>query len=372
MAYMYRFIPAPNLTDYREVEHENLRDLRLILAESELIASDEAQQCPTAYKIPAAANVFVYSVKPKDEDILIGYIVRMEPIVVLPPGEAKIYDFMACCLLLAKKHIARVERREITVEDLNSPFTYVIKQGKTHRPDLKNFHYQVDDPSIPVKSSLNLLLQYLEIDLFAAHLAWPWLEHMELLESKGSFMVNIYYKISAAVRHKMESPVQAYVLKQFEKETRMYSDNQLRMFMELLGTEELVAVQKLINRFALYEQEAVFSEIKGLQCLNLTTIPAEDVPLCLVEPWVKQYYPKADITIIQHTTQPDYYTLYKSSRSPRVAFSRLCGLQEVVYICYSGLSVSVKKDADIDKLLEAAIILEQEMEQNDENGSTCM
>ena len=286
--------------------------------------------------------------------------------IVTHPGSAHRDEFLSCCLLIAAGEADCIERRDCTEADLENPEVIVLDQGGRHEPRLCNFdHHQFDRDADPA-CSITLILPYLGIDVEQARQIWDWLEFSELLDSKGPFETAKRLGSNPDGLFAGISPVETTVLRWFGKMQDRgrilisydppYGFSGLWEIMHRVGKEKLDYLKEVTERLDCLRENAKVVEVKGLRFVDARGIDRDDNPTLGLEIYCQQMGDNRIAGTITQDDRGDGVSLFRRKDHPRVDFSRLEGMDGVVFAHKGGFVAKLAAGVDPLPMLRDAII----------------
>lgn len=300
-----------------------------------------------------------------------GMYGRTAKLIVTHPGRAHRDEFMACCLLIAAGEADRIERRDCDDEDLNDPNVIVLDQGGRHEPELMNFdHHQLPRDAAPT-CSITLILEHLLIEVDQARQIWGWLEFSELLDSKGPSAAAEKLGSNPDALFAAISPVETTVLRWFQECWYVSEGQSFWGLMHRIGSEKLDYLKKVTERLdRLYDETDElflrFPETEGdcgLDFVDATCIDRDDNPTMGLEIFCQQTGNNRIAGTITQDDRGDGLTLFRRKGHPRAEklntrldFSRLEGMDGVVFAHKGGFLAKLAAGVDPVPMLKAAIV----------------
>ena len=262
------------------------------------------------------------------------------------PGQAHRDEFMALCLLIAAGKVSKIERRNPTGAELDSPDVYCIDVGLRHEPELLNFdHHQFARDAAPT-CSITLVLEHLKIDPILARQIWGWLAFSESLDSKGPFATASALGMTSDTLFATVSPIETSVLRWFEGEDTVFQDEtfssvggdtlaegRLWHLMRMIGKEKLEYLNEVQSRLTRLASETSQVTIQGLNVLDATSIPRTENPTLALEIFCRGLAHAPAVTVTCDD-RGEGLCLFRRNDHPRVDFSQLEG--EVLFAHKAG------------------------------------
>ncbi len=273
--------------------------------------------------------------------------------VVTHPGQAHRDETMAVMFLLAANPNLVVYRRDPSAEDLADPAVIVVDVGRQHDPSRNNFdHHQFPRDAQPA-CALTLVLAHMGL-LKQARRAFPWLEFTEILDCRGPVVAAEWAGTNADKLMGTMSPIEASVLKIFERGTgdalgltpgMAAHDLLLRM-----GVEKTAFLRRFARRIAYLDVGAAVVTVAAganryLEVIDASFIPADDDPTLALEAWVKDNYPAAAVTITKDD-RGDGTSVFRRNDHPRIDFSVLDGKPGTVFAHKNGFVAKLAAGVD--------------------------
>ena len=275
--------------------------------------------------------------------------------IVTHRGNAHRDEVMACSLLIAASEmssyasfpgsrnpfpkIGKIERRDVTEEDLNDPNVIVLDQGGRHEPELMNFdHHQFDRDADPA-CSITLILPLLGISIEQARKIWGWLEFSELLDSKGPFETAKRLDSNPDALFAGISPVETVLLEWFETMSWLHNPDIVLMgepmgadlfkLMKRIGKSQLDYLNKVIDRLDYLHSYAKVINFGEIRFLNAMCVDRDEEPTLALEMFANELRDIAGT--ITNDDRGDGIALFRRNDHPGVDFSTLEGKEGVVF-----------------------------------------
>jgi hypothetical protein len=198
--------------------------------------------------------------------------------ILTHPGGAHKDEFLACSVLLATCPVP-VVRHEPSLEDLADPATCVVDVGHRHEPALNNFdHHQLPKEGVPT-CALSLVLKHL--GMYEDTRAFcEWLEPAEWFDCRGPFATADWLGVDRDVLAKLNSPIDATLLRRFALEARLESGTPLWEIMRMIGQDLLDYVTSLRSRLNYLKQHAEFWSLEvGGETAEVLFVARAEPPL---------------------------------------------------------------------------------------------
>lgn len=247
--------------------------------------------------------------------------------ILTHPGGAHADEFLACSVLLAL-HPAPIVRREPTAEDLASPAICVVDVGHRHEPALHNFDHHQLPKDHPPTCALSLVLQHLGLYDDARRFC-DWLETAEWFDTRGPVSTAKWLGITTEALNRLNSPVQAALLRRFALTTRLEAGNPLWEMMRVIGADIIDYIKSLRERLEFLARHAEFWS------LELAGRPAQVLFLARTEPLPEEPSFGLDrfiqsrglgnevIAIVSPDRRGSGYGLERYRDNPRLDFTKL-------------------------------------------------
>lgn len=183
--------------------------------------------------------------------------------IISHPGSAHKDDFMAVSILLATLGEARVERREVTQDDINDANTYVVDVGMVYDPENHNFdHHQ--DQSLPC--AFHLVMQHLGYH-DAANVVFGWYTHMSMMDVRGPYKTAEQLGVDTSILFAASSPIDGYILSCFSKISCLGSDEIFYGLMKEFGEDLINMIDLKMNRLERLKKETQILPVKHFKAL---------------------------------------------------------------------------------------------------------
>jgi hypothetical protein len=272
--------------------------------------------------------------------------------IVLPRDEARKDDVLAAAVLLANFSHAAVYRREkVSDTDLNSPVVAVVGIGRVADPARMNFDYHQQGDDSPPTSTLTLVFDRLGF-LPTARLAYPWLEPLEVLVSKGAAAAAKWAGTSPDVfRAVAANPYERFLLARVREAPPVIAPKTpLHSMLTDLGRAVLDPVMRLSARLELLTTRVKIHEVTAadgrvLAVVDASFIDRADDPTLGLETWIKVNCPGAAVTVTQDD-RGDGLALFRRNDEPRVNFAVLAGTVGTTYAHEGGFVAKLAHGMD--------------------------
>jgi hypothetical protein len=176
--------------------------------------------------------------------------------ILTHPGGAHADEFLACSVLLAIQPVPII-RREPTPDDLDRPTTCVVDVGHRHDPALNNFDHHQLPKDHPPTCALSLVLQDLGLYDDARQFC-DWLETAEWLDTRGPVHTAKWLGITTDALARLNSPVQAALLRRFALTARLEAGEPLWEMMRVVGRDIIDYIRSLRERLDFLADHAEF------------------------------------------------------------------------------------------------------------------
>lgn len=282
--------------------------------------------------------------------------------VVSARDEARRDDVLAVAVLLANFPNAVVHRRgAVGGAELADAGTAVVGIGRVSDPTRMNFdyHHYAADPATPPTSSLTLVLDRLDL-LPTARLAYPWLDPMELLASKGPAAAAKWAGTTAdVVKAVVANPFELLLLSLVGGAATVLPKTPVHALLLDLGRTVLDPLLRLSARLALLAAKAKVAEVETgdgavLAVVDASFIDRADDPTLGLEVWVKANCPGAVATITQDD-RGSGLALFRRNDSPRIDLSVLDGTVGTTFAHAGGFVAKLAAGVDPVVALKQAV-----------------
>ena len=264
--------------------------------------------------------------------------------IITHPGQAHRDDFMACCLLVARCKWLQIERRDPTEGELADPEVFVVDVGGRHEIELNNYdHHQFAAGT--VSCAISLVIEKLGVSLQMARDAWKWFEFSELLDSQGPFRTAFHYNMEPEALLATVSPIETSMLRWFGEMNLIAVGSPLHSLMVRIGQEKLDYLDVIQQRMKLLESHLVLHERGDYLVADASAIDRADSPTTGLEEYINRIGGDIPVTI----TQDDRGTglcLFRRNDDPRIDFSRLEGVEGVVFAHKGGFVAKLESGVD--------------------------
>ena len=280
--------------------------------------------------------------------------------ILTHPGGSHKDEFLACCVVLAKKAVA-IERREPTDEDLADASICVLDVGHEHNPDKNNFdHHQFPADQIPT-CSLSLILQHLELYKDARQFC-DWLEPAEWFDCRGPNDTAKWLNVKREAIGQLNSPIDISLLRRFAKETLVTEDSPLWQMMKMIGEDLLSYITTLRERINFVKENSEFwpitinNETHYFIYLPRTEPLPEDASGG-VSQFIEESGKENVIGIICPDRRGQGYGLSKFNDSPLLDFTKIEAFDDVHFAHKRGFiaKTSATEKSRLEALINAAI-----------------
>lgn len=163
--------------------------------------------------------------------------------IVTHPGPMHADDFIACCILLAKRDWSYIFRREPTEQELDSPDIVVVDVGGRYEPDKMNFdHHQYKGGD----SAFVLVLKYYGLNT-GARKVYNWVAAASCLDTEGPFTLAKVLGCDPNVVLALQSPIEKYLFEEFVSEGTVIQGEMLNL-MRRMGRRMVEYIDKASTR----------------------------------------------------------------------------------------------------------------------------
>jgi len=290
--------------------------------------------------------------------------------IITHPGAAHRDEFMACAVILAQEWggtnaadvapTAVIERREPTEAELNDPSIYVVDVGGRHEPVLSNFdHHQLDRDAAP-ECAFTMVLEHYALYDTAVKIR-GWVEFAAWLDAKGPYATAEHYGMSIDAFMSTISPVEQFVLAQFESKSVLAAGTPMVAMLHSLGRDFVVGLRKFEERMAFLREHAWVQEIDdGVSAIMVLQDALPDPALGTNV--FREELQSTGVHVAVSVTPDDRgdgYMLYRYADDPRIDFSRLDGRDDILFAHAGGFIAKTKAKgnlAEVTELLQAALV----------------
>jgi hypothetical protein len=284
----------------------------------------------------------------------------MTPITSLltHPGGAHKDEFLACSVLLAV-HASPIVRREPTPADLATASTIVIDVGHEHDRARNNFDHHQFSKDHPPTCSLSLVLQHLGLYEDARQFC-EWLEPAEWFDCRGPIDTARWLGVDRDVLSKLNSPVDATLLRRFSQITRLDPGQPLWEVMRMIGEDLLGYVKSLRARLDTLAKSATFWDMPfadgPAKILFLPRVdPLPDEPSYGIERFIESSGLGASVVgMVYPDRRSAGYGLSRYQDNPRLDFTRIANNPDVHFAHARGF-VAKTSATEIDQLKQLII-----------------
>lgn len=278
--------------------------------------------------------------------------------ILTHPGAAHRDEFLACCLFIASpagNRVTSILRKDVKAEHLTTPNVLVLDQGGSYDLELHNLdHHQFDRKAAASCSITQVLELMADMDVQLARKIWPWLEFSEYLDSKGPAATACQFRIDPDSMHKLQSPVENYILREFQNRTRIRYTEDLFKLMSDIGTSLLMHYYRTELRLRDLQSELVFHSVPcdagDYQVADVRVIRPEDQPLLGLEIYLQDYDGDCPVTVSQDDRNYGL-CLYRRNDDVRIDFSLIEHEPDVRFAHKNGFIAKLKPGADWKSLL---------------------
>lgn len=283
-------------------------------------------------------------------------------LILTHPGGAHKDEFLACSVLLATQPTPIV-RREPTPQDLADPQTCVVDVGHAHDLALNNFDHHQLPKDAPPTCALSLVLKHLGL-YEDARAFCEWLEPAEWFDCRGPFATADWLGVNREVLAKLNSPIDATLLRRFALATRLEAGEPLWEVMRMIGQDLVEYVRALRARLDHLSRHAQFWTIKsGGRAAEVLFLPRAEPPLDDPSMGLDRYIQQCgkDAVVIATITPDRRSTGYGLSRhrdSARVDFT-LIGQEPDVHFAHARgfvAKTSAASELRLKQLLQQALL----------------
>ena len=245
--------------------------------------------------------------------------------IITHGGPAHRDDLLSVAIALATEEgIECVCRRELTTAELGDPEILVLDVGGEHSPAMNNFdHHQLGRDDAPA-CALSLYLGARGLLKSFSRLEWfaPTVE----IDARGPFAWAKTAKMGS-FPFELLSPVEAFLLGEFSKESELRPGHALWGLLESLGCSLVRQARNLAHQIEHLRATTFSTECRGVGVLvHKNVLPAGPAATLLR----KEHYPEAAIQISRDDRGPGW-TLFRYDDHPAVDFSVLGGQPGVVF-----------------------------------------
>jgi hypothetical protein len=249
--------------------------------------------------------------------------------IITHPGSAHKDDFLSVSVLLATLGEARVFRREPTAADLADPNIYVVDVGMIHDPERHNFdHHQ--DPTLPC--AFHLVMQHLNHHE-AADAMFAWYRHMSMMDVRGPHRMARDLGIETHLLFATSSPIDGYILSSFAALETLDPQHFLYRFMQDLGRDMLVLIDRKRARLERLKAEARVFAVKQFKAVasEISKTPKLAMDLFL------QFLNDEQIVIsITPSNRGNGWELIRLGDHPQVDFRAIRSRPEIAFVHNNG------------------------------------
>lgn len=278
--------------------------------------------------------------------------------ILTHPGQAHRDEFLACCLFIASpagSHVTSILRKDVEAWHLTTSELLVLDQGGSYDQKLHNLdHHQFDRKAAATCSITQVLELIPDMDVQLARKIWPWLEFSEYLDSKGPAATACQFRIDPGSMHKLQSPVENYILREFQNRTRIRHTDDLFKLMDSIGTSLLLHYYKTDLRLRYLQSELVFHpmscEAGDYQVADVRAIRPEDQPLLGLELHLQEHAGDCPVTL-SLDDRGDGLCLYRRNDDVRIDFSLIEHEPDVRFAHKNGFIAKLSPEADWKSLL---------------------
>jgi hypothetical protein len=283
--------------------------------------------------------------------------------IITHPGVAHADEVLACACIVAAhatdedKSLPPICRRTPTDKELNDPSIWVVDCGEQYTPELHNFdHHQFPKSHAPI-CSLSLVMKHLFDDssddfYMRAKQAHPWLEALEVRDSKGPRSLAVYLRRDWDTELvPMISPFELHMLEQFRRSAAIERSTDLWENLYDLGTFVIHHTVDFTERLHLLRDKGQLVTCKGLKVLvcpdcmfntiNEAGIREYHDPALAVDQWRKEIEPHAAISLFPDE-RGSGYSLYRYEDNSRIDFRKVRDNPEVIFVHASGFLAKTK------------------------------
>jgi hypothetical protein len=275
--------------------------------------------------------------------------------ILTHPGGAHKDEFLACSVLLAV-NAAPIVRREPTAADLEDPSICVVDVGHAHDPALNNFDHHQLPKDQPPTCALSLVLQHLGL-YEDARAFCEWLEPAEWFDCRGPFSTADRLSVDREVLAKLNSPLDATLLRRFASTTMLNPGQPLWEIMHMVGQDLIEYLRSLRARLDLLAAQAQVWDVplEGLPA-KVLFLPRAEPPLDDPSMGIDRYIESiGQQDTIVATVTPDRrgqgYGLSRHRDHARMDFTRIAGHTDVHFAHARGF-VAKTSATDIARLQE--------------------
>lgn len=278
--------------------------------------------------------------------------------IIVHPGSAHRDDFLSVALILGSVpgSCIIIERRDPTQEDLDNHDVLVVDQGREYSSERNNFdhhHFPIEnDPAC----SITLILKELECYEDALEI-WSWLRPSEIQDVRGPNLLAKEYGIPGGgdtLLSLQSSPVEGYLLNQFQKSKKLQPGDFLFQFLEELGISMLSGIKNILERLEELKEKANVFEIKGCKIIDNSYIPKDKHPGRGLNLFRKKFHPETEITITSDK-RGDGVCMTRNNDDGKVDFRNIKDLPGVRFVHASGFMCAIDAGTETKSLIEKSI-----------------
>lgn len=245
-------------------------------------------------------------------------------LIVVHGGIAHLDDIMACALAYAYgvPHNVQIDRRNPTLEELDSPAVLVLDVGGVHDPARLDFdHHQrprTDEP----KCAFKLLGEWLGEDETLSRL-FPWYSVWNVVDVLGPFAAASSMGTTwADIEGLVDNPLADFVVRRFVDDPSFRCKTA-----RSLGN----GIALTLRLWSSLEENAVRLELCGLPVADFTACSTEAISRCS-DAWIRLNSPAC---IISKDHRGEGLTILRCNDDPRLDFTR-CEGKPYAAFCHPG------------------------------------
>ncbi|GIW61054.1 MAG: hypothetical protein KatS3mg087_2120 [Patescibacteria group bacterium] len=270
--------------------------------------------------------------------------------IITHNGSAHIDEFLAICLLTAKKGAVPIIRRNPTQEELDNPEIWVVDVGGVYDPERNNYdHHQQGGPG---KCSLRLVAEALGgnyDEVFQK--VYPWYLWVDYRDCKGPIQMAKTLGIEPHQALALASPVEKELLNCFSRYSYLEPWDSLPEIMKAIGEGLINHADKALAALEEWRNFPTL-QFRGATVIDGTTGKVTEGSMFGFDLY-KAEHPNVAVVITKNPRGG--ISLTRIDDHPRVDFRRVRSRPEIIFIHQNGFLAVVKEDANVVEILDEAI-----------------
>lgn len=269
--------------------------------------------------------------------------------IITHAGKAHRDDLYSCAVALNfYPKIETIERRNPTIEELESSNVLILDVGEKHEPEKNNFDHHLKKFHDQKVCALTLLLEH--HNLLNCFKRFNWVELSASIDNCGPFQTAKDMNLNVETLMMLQSPLEDFILFQFSSQEVIFRDYEAYEMLKNFGKHLLEKGKKLDERIdQLKNGGAKIIEIYGLKGLTITPTPN---PSFGVGFYIKENIKEDIVFSISNDDRGEGLTLYRFNDNPKIDYRLIKEEKGVTFVHHNGFIAKTKsKDWEEAKVL---------------------